>query len=197
MSSAKCCPFLLGLNVVNSFGTSGAYLRQTSRSPLPQILTCHMFNGSLARYVQLWVAHVSGMPITFSPPRRVSDPDMHHCTCVMHVPWCMMGSLTSGFLWSPWRGKLARHSRRMRNRQFYVSGKRPMGLITWAIAHLLSVGPLERNIKWNLNQLIKHFNQKRLLSLNMYAKHSLFHSGLMSSTDDNQYYAGNMDLIFK
>ena len=26
----------------------------------------------------------------------VSDPGMHHDTCVMHVPWCMSGSLTSG-----------------------------------------------------------------------------------------------------
>ena len=41
----------------------------------------------------------------------------------------MLGSLTSGFLWSRWRGKRSRHSRRMRNPQFYVSGKRPMLLI--------------------------------------------------------------------
>ena len=26
----------------------------------------------------------------------VSDPDMHHDTCVRHVPWCMSGSLTNG-----------------------------------------------------------------------------------------------------
>ena len=60
------------------------------------------------------------------PPPRVSDPDMHHGTCATHVPWCMPGSLTSGFLWSRWRGKRSRHSRCMRNPQFYVSGKRPM-----------------------------------------------------------------------
>ena len=65
---------------------------------------------------------------TFSPPPRVSDPDMHHGTCVTHVPWCMSGSLTSGFLCGRWREKRSRHSRRMRNPQFYVSGKRPMGL---------------------------------------------------------------------
>ena len=64
------------------------------------------------------------------PPLRVSDLDMHHGTCVMHVPWCMPGSLTSGFLWCRWRGKLSRHSRRMRNPQFYISGKRPMALTT-------------------------------------------------------------------
>ena len=55
---------------------------------------------------------------------RVRDPDRHHDTCVTHVPWCMPGTLTSGFLWSRWH---SRHSRRMRNPQFYVSGKRPMG----------------------------------------------------------------------
>ena len=63
---------------------------------------------------------------TFSPPLRVSDPDMHHGSCVTHVSWCMPGSLTTGFLWSRWRGKCCRHSWRMRNPQFYVSGKRPM-----------------------------------------------------------------------
>ena len=26
----------------------------------------------------------------------VSDPGMHHGTCVKHVPWCMSGSLTNG-----------------------------------------------------------------------------------------------------
>ena len=26
----------------------------------------------------------------------VSDPGMHHDTCVTHVPWCMSGSLTCG-----------------------------------------------------------------------------------------------------
>ena len=28
------------------------------------------------------------------PP--ISDPGMHHGTCVTHVPWCMSGSLTRG-----------------------------------------------------------------------------------------------------
>ena len=72
-------------------------------------------------------AHAPGMPGTFSPSPQVSDPDMHHDTCVTHVPLCMPGSLTSSFLWNRRRGKRSRHSRRMRNLQFYVSGKRPMG----------------------------------------------------------------------
>ena len=37
------------------------------------------------------------------PASGVSDPKMHHDTCVTHVPWCMSGSLTIGFFWSPWR----------------------------------------------------------------------------------------------
>ena len=74
-----------------------------------------------------------------SPPPLVSDPDMHHDTCVTHVPWCMPGSLTSRFLWSQWRGKRFRHSRRMRNPSLYVSGKRPMQRIRYCVILWLSV----------------------------------------------------------
>ena len=81
-------------------------------------------HGPLARHVKLRVAHAPG---TFSPSPWARDPDMHHGTCVTHVPWCMPGSLTSGFLWSRWRGKRSRYSQRMRNQLFYISGKRPMG----------------------------------------------------------------------
>ena len=81
---------------------------------------------AFARYVKLRVGHAPGMPGTFSPPLRVSDPDMHHGTCVTHVPRCTLGSLTSGLVWIRWRGKCSRHFRRMRNPQFGVSGKRPM-----------------------------------------------------------------------
>ena len=74
--------------------------------------------GFLTRYVKLRVAHAPGMPGTFFPPPRISYPDMHHGTCVTHVPWCMPGSLTSGFLWSRWRGKRSWYYWRMRNPQF-------------------------------------------------------------------------------
>ena len=83
-------------------------------------------HGPVTRYAKLQVAHAPGMPRTFSPPLWVSDLDMHHGTCVVHVPRCVPGSLTRGFLWSRWRGKRSRHTRRMHNPQFYVSGKRPM-----------------------------------------------------------------------
>ena len=89
-------------------------------------------HGPLARYVKLRIAHAPGMPGTFSPPPRVSDPDMHHGTCVTHVSWCMPGSLTSGFLWSWWRGKRSRHFWRMHSPQFFVSGKRPMCMVSKA-----------------------------------------------------------------
>ena len=91
-------------------------------------------NGPLARYVKLRVAHAPGMPGTFSPLPWFSDPAMHHGTCVTHEPWYMAGSLTSGFLWSQWRGKRPRHSWCMRNPQVYISGKRPM------VSRLLTLG---------------------------------------------------------
>ena len=79
----------------------------------------------LATYVILRGSHAPGMLGTFIPPPRVSDPDMHHSTCVMYEPWCIPGSLTSSFLWSQWRRKLYRHSWCMHNPKFYVSEKRP------------------------------------------------------------------------
>ena len=96
-------------------------------------------HGPLARHVKLLVAQAPGMPGTFSPQPGVSDPDMHHGTCTTHVPWCIPGSLTSRFLWSRWRGKRSRHSRRMHNPQFYVSGKRAIGTIPRASEVTLQV----------------------------------------------------------
>ena len=78
------------------------------------------------RYAKMQVVQAPGMLGTFSPPPRVSDPDMHHDTCVTPVPWCMSGSLTNGFSWSHWRWKRSRHSRGMRNLQFCISSKRPI-----------------------------------------------------------------------
>ena len=58
-------------------------------------------NGPLTRYAKFRVAHAPGMPGTLIPPPTskkppVSDPVMHHGTCVTHVPWCMPGLLTRG-----------------------------------------------------------------------------------------------------
>ena len=100
--------------------------------------------GPLARYVILRVAHVPGMPWTFSPLPLVSDPDMHHGACVTHASWCMPGSLTSSFLWSRWRGKRSRHSWRMHNLQFYVFGKGPIAKNASNISFGVHVGSTAR-----------------------------------------------------
>ena len=68
----------------------------------------------------------AGNTRTFPQPPRFSDPDMHHCTCLKHVPWCMSGSLTSDFLWRRWWWKRSRYSRWMRNPNIDVSGKKAM-----------------------------------------------------------------------
>ena len=70
----------------------------------------YQFNVSISIWASCQIqniasAHAPGMPGNFSPPPQVSDPDMHHGTCCTQVPWCMPGSLASGFLWSPPRGK--------------------------------------------------------------------------------------------
>ena len=88
------------------------------------------------------VAHAPGMLGTFPSPPRVSDPDMHHSTCVTHVPWCMPGSLTSCFLWSRWWGKRCWHSWHMHNPQFYVSGKKPMVTGHTQSYHMVVIRPV-------------------------------------------------------
>ena len=102
------------------------------------VYLCSVY-GPLTRYIKLRVAHAPGMPGTFSSPPRVSDPYMHHGTCVTHVPWYISESLTSGFHRCRWRGKRSRHSRLMRKPQFYVSGKRSMVLANDRIHYDLQV----------------------------------------------------------
>ena len=63
------------------------------------------------------------------PATTFGDLYMHHGTCVRHVPWCMAESLTSGLLRIRWWGKHSWHSQHMRNLQFYVTSKRPMGML--------------------------------------------------------------------
>ena len=84
------------------------------------------FHGPLAKYAKLRVAHVPGMPGTFSPATdfkettsqrsRHASRHVRHARAVMHV----------GIAYPQWLGKRSRHSRHMPNPQFYVSGKRPM-----------------------------------------------------------------------
>ena len=92
-------------------------------------LSMNFYNGPLARYVKMWVAHASGMPGTFSlPPTsnettswrpRHASRHVRHARAVMHV----------GLAYSQWQRKRSRHSRRMRNPRFYLSGKRPYWML--------------------------------------------------------------------
>ena len=85
----------------------------------PMSCECH---GPLAWYVKLRVAHAPGMPGVFSPPRnskettssrsRHASRHVRYSRAVTHV----------GIANPRWRGKHSRHSRRMRNSQFHVSG---------------------------------------------------------------------------
>ena len=100
------------LLVLFNFVSSGLVLSVRHVLLSPMSLICHLCFVKIR--TPLWAscqihkiagAHAPGMPGTFSPPPQVSDPDMHHGTCVTHVPWCMPGSLTSSFLWNRRRGK--------------------------------------------------------------------------------------------
>ena len=85
-------------------------IKHIKLQPIVNTKRCKIvLHESLDRYANMWVAHAPGMPGTLSPPPRVSDPDIHHGTCVTHVTWCMPGSLISGLLWRRWRGKRYRH----------------------------------------------------------------------------------------
>ena len=57
----------------------------------------------------------------FQKKPLVNDPDMHHGTCVTHVPCCMSGSLTCC------DGETFPAFPAHAHPQFCVSGKRPMG----------------------------------------------------------------------
>ena len=99
---------------------------------LTKLWSCLWFEAPWTSYkiCEIVGCACAGNPGTFSPPPQVSDPDMHHGTCLTHVPRCMLGSLSSGFLRSRWQGKRSRHSRRMHNQLFCVSGKRSMAFIS-------------------------------------------------------------------
>ena len=73
------------------------------RSNLPHLVKmAPNINGPLTRYVKVWVAHAPGMPGTFSPATDfktkllVSDPGMHHGTCVYEPvrPYSIDAALT-------------------------------------------------------------------------------------------------------
>ena len=91
-----------------------------------QMINTGMKHGPLIRYMKLWVAHALGMPGTFSQPptskKTVSYRSQHASRHVRHA----RGVKHVGIANPMWWEKRSRHSRRMCNPQFYVSGKRPM-----------------------------------------------------------------------
>ena len=112
------------------------------------------------------------MPGMFSPPLWYSNPNMHHGTCITHVPWCMPGSLTGGFLWSRWREKRSQHPRHMQNPRFCVSGKRPMyGPINpslWVYVSLRLAELIHWNVKnfcFFLSMIIQHWDGQVIILL--------------------------------
>ena len=115
------------------------------------------------------------------PARRISDPDMHHGTCVMHVSWCMSGSLTSNFLWSRWRGKCSRHSRRMRNRNFTYLVRGPYEKIsaTGAFCRRFSSHTqivFKQNFNWKMLIDMLFYSDKEIISFyaNIFTNSRLF-----------------------
>ena len=77
------------------------YVRRFYSTTIMYVHKSIISHEPLTRYVKLRVAHAPGMPGTVSRHQLqrellVSDPGMHHDTCVTHVPWCLSGSLTRG-----------------------------------------------------------------------------------------------------
>ena len=128
------------INRVYMADTNIHFLVEVTR-PLPDpIMIAH---GPLTRYVKLRFVHAPGMPGTFSSPPRVSDPDMHHGTCVTHVRWCLPGSLTSGLLWSQWRGNVPGIPGACATRSFTYPVRGPLArfyrIHMWVISPCLSM----------------------------------------------------------
>ena len=99
--------------------TDGLFIPNQAPSPGPMIAcvnylspcqTCYTIPDNqhtcgyrpLTRCRKLRIVHAPGILGTFftghRPKRKplASDPDVHHGTCVTHVPWCMSGSLNGG-----------------------------------------------------------------------------------------------------
>ena len=74
-------------------------------------------NGTLARYLQLRLYMHRECRERFPRHRALVITTCNHGTCVT----CRDACLTNGALWSWWQGERSRHSRRMRNPQFFLN----------------------------------------------------------------------------
>ena len=88
-------------------------------------------HGPLTKCVKLRVVHAPGMPGTFSPPptskETASQGPWHASRHVRHARVVMHVRMAN----QRWQEKRSRHSRHMRNPQFYVSGKGLIPIITY------------------------------------------------------------------
>ena len=76
----------------------------------------------------------------------------HALRYVRHACAVMPGLLTGGFLWSRWWGKRSRHSQRICNPQFRVSGKRHIG---WLVVFQIFL------LVWNIQCFGLNFSRNR------------------------------------
>ena len=69
--------------------------------------------------------------------------------------------ITNCFLWSLWRGKYSRHSQRMHNPQFYVSGEKPMAESPhrWTIMSFYVYLLLARTFCWTESRVAGDFRR--------------------------------------
>ena len=113
----------------------------------------------------------------------VSDPGMHHGTCVTHVPWCMSGSLTCGdgenVPGIP--GACAPANLRIWQEAHGMSPDWHQ-VINWSNTALLLIGPLRTNF---IEILIQQFSFKKMCLKILSAKFHSFWLGLnvLSSED--------------
>ena len=130
-------------------------------------------HGPLTRYAKSRVAHAPGMPGAFSPPptpRETANKQPRHASrhvrdacAVMHV----------GIATRRWREK---RSRRMRNPQFYVSGKRPVDLDSVWLLVFWDRKAVEQNPRYQH----RNYDCKRLIvptdkpMVNVHPKHKGF-----------------------
>ena len=94
--------------------------------------------GPLARYVKLRVAHAPGMPGTVCPPPRVSNPDMHHGTCVMHagIPGACATRNFAYLVRCPLQSITYINEAEIAQHRKYAHGLRFVAVWYWALLHI-------------------------------------------------------------
>ena len=125
----------ISCDIIVHNGSLMAWYRQATYYYLNQYLPRSIWpQGPLARYEKMWVVHAPVMPGTFSRPPSVAGktfpafPTHRRRWRTTGLRCCTVGRRehTGRETVYRWREKRSRHSRRMRNLQFYESGKRPM-----------------------------------------------------------------------